>query len=41
MDKGTSWATVHGVTKSRTRLSNFHFHFLAFNARVGIYQKAS
>ena len=23
MDGGTWWATVHGVTKSRTRLSNF------------------
>ena len=22
-----SWTTVHGVTKSRTRLSNFHFHW--------------
>ena len=21
------WTTVHGVTKSRTRLSHFHFHF--------------
>ena len=21
---------VHGVAKSRTRLSNFHFHFLSF-----------
>ena len=24
MDKGAWWATVHGVTKSRTRLSDFH-----------------
>ena len=23
MDGGASWATVHGVAKSRTRLSNF------------------
>ena len=23
MDRGAWWATVHGVTKSRTRLSNF------------------
>ena len=22
---------VHGVTKSRTRLSNVHFHFFVFN----------
>ena len=25
MDRGVWQATVHGVTKSRTRLSNFHF----------------
>ena len=28
MGRGTGWATVHGVTKNRTQLSNFHFHFL-------------
>ena len=32
MDGGTWWAAVHGVAKSRTRLSNFtftfHFHAL-------------
>ena len=32
MDGGASWATVHGVAKSRTRLSHFtftfHFHVL-------------
>ena len=27
MDRGAWQATVHGVTKSQTRLSNFHFHF--------------
>ena len=27
MDRGAWWATVYGVTKSRTRLSDFHFHF--------------
>ena len=26
-DRGAWWATVHGVTKSQTGLSNFHFHF--------------
>ena len=26
MDRGTWWATVHGVTKSRTRLSGFTSH---------------
>ena len=25
MDRGAWWAAVHGVTKSRTRLSDFHF----------------
>ena len=24
MDRGAWWATVHGVTKSQTRLSGFH-----------------
>ena len=27
MDWGAWWATVHGVAKSRTRLSEFTFHF--------------
>ena len=27
MDRGAWWATVHGVTKSRTRLSNFTFTY--------------
>ena len=25
--RGTWWATVHGVAKSQTRLSNYHLHF--------------
>ena len=30
MDRGAWWATVHGVAKSRTRLSDFtFFHFLS------------
>ena len=28
MDRGAWWATVHGVTKSQTRLSDFHFQQL-------------
>ena len=28
MDQGVWWATVHGVTKSRTPLSNFSFSSL-------------
>ena len=27
IDRGAWWATVHGVTKSRTRLSDFTFTF--------------
>ena len=27
MDRGTRWATIFGVAKSWTRLSNNHFHF--------------
>ena len=27
MDRGTWWAIVHGITKSQTGLSNYHFHF--------------
>ena len=27
MDRGAWWAAVHGVTKSRTRLSDFTFTF--------------
>ena len=27
MDRGAWWATVHGVSKSRTRLSDFTFTF--------------
>ena len=29
MDGGTWWATVHGVAKSRTRLSNFTHSLMA------------
>ena len=28
MDRGAWYASVHGVTKSWTRLSDFHCHFL-------------
>ena len=27
MDRGAWWTTAHGVSKSRTYLSNYHFHF--------------
>ena len=26
MDRGAWWATVHAVTKSQTRMSDFQFH---------------
>ena len=29
MDRGAWWATVHGVAKSRTRLSDFTFTFFS------------
>ena len=29
------WATVHGVTKSRTRLSNWHFSFIPKTTTTG------
>ena len=30
MDGGAWWATVHRVTKSRTQLSDFHFHCIYY-----------
>ena len=27
MGKGALWATVHGVAKSQTQLSNYHIHY--------------
>ena len=27
MDRGAQWATVHGIAKSQTQLSDWHFHF--------------
>ena len=36
MDGGASWAAVHGVAKSRTRLSDFTFtfHFSALEKKM-------
>ena len=31
MDRGAWWATVHGVPKSWTQLSEYHFHFQGIN----------
>ena len=35
MDRRAWGATVHGVTKSRTRLSDCHFHYAHFFQKVG------
>ena len=48
MDREAWWATVHGVAKSRTRLSDFTFFFLlsiymyiyTYIQMVGIYTKS-
>ena len=39
MDGGAWWATVHGVAKSRTRLSDFifTFHFHALEKEMAIH----
>ena len=37
MDRGAWRATVHGITKSRTRLSDFHFHFFTTKATCHYY----
>ena len=34
MDRGAWWAAVHGVAKSRTRLSDFPFHFHALEKEM-------
>ena len=34
MDEGSWWAAVHGVTKSRTQLSDFTFHFHALEKEM-------
>ena len=31
VDEGAWWATVHGVAKSRTRLSDFPFFLISFS----------
>ena len=40
MDGGASWAAVHGVARSRTRLSDFtlffHFHALEKEMATGL-----
>ena len=39
MDRGASWAAVHGVAMSQTRLSNFTFtfHFHALEKEMAIH----
>ena len=36
MDRGDRQATVHGVTKRQTQLSDFHFHFLSFGHHLSL-----
>ena len=36
MNGGTWQATVHGVTKSGTQLSDFHFHFHGECRNLGV-----
>ena len=36
MDRGACRATIHGVTKSQTQLSDFHFHFLNKSKKIFI-----
>ena len=42
MDGGAWWATVHGVAKSRTRLSDFTFtfHFHALEKEMATHSSA-
>ena len=37
MDGGAWWAAVHGVAKSRTRLSDFTFTFHALEKKMATY----
>ena len=37
MDGGAWWATLYGVTKSQTQLSNFTFTFFFFKVIIGVY----
>ena len=39
MDRGVWWATVHGVTKSWTWLSDWHFHSIRSNFPGGLVTK--
>ena len=39
MDIGAWWATVHGVAKSRTRLSDFTFTFFHLMQRANLLEK--
>ena len=40
MDRGAWWGMLHGVTKSQTRLSNFHFDFSGALTRKRVWHLA-
>ena len=35
MNRGARWATIHGVAKSQTQLSDEHFHFHCLSGGSG------
>ena len=37
IDRGAWWATVHGVAKSQTRLSDFTFTFIQENRKLDVF----
>ena len=39
MDRGSWWATVHGVAKNRTQLSDFHFVSFFHELETSVYSK--
>ena len=42
MDKGTWWATSHGVSKSQTQLNDYHFltfHFISIQGKKEKYKE--
>ena len=38
MDRGAWQGTVHGITKSQTKLSDFHFTHSSYETKIGHFQ---